>query len=442
MSALACFNAGCFAAAETAFREMNLSKDCFDTKFLEKIRSTREAAMTPPAHCLVMNSKALGLTIAHLTCEAKKRQSRGLVCADLEELVGLLFADDKIVQGYIAQLGYPALYIEAVNCLTTTKEVMMQKMIERNNRESAWRAIQDGHRRCPFIAIWHGVIELNDCTCTIPPLLVFARIATQPHISKKSDSDAAHQLLSALDVSSEADAPTLRWWTAYMQMDAEEWDGARDTLETVLFDCTNGIWPPHYIPEALYHSALAEFALDHAPRCAGLLRAYFDLADALDRNRADATLLRLWAERHFPPRPPTLQLVCRRALAGVGPDQQLEGIEPALPWNDTERTLHCELPRLRTALAKVWGETAFAHHTWARARVSEALGIREAPPYRPLAEALRRSWDGVPQAIQSMRPPHLEALIGKLEASGGRDVTIRYHRSPGPRGDGRQRRCW
>ena len=41
----------------------------------------------------------------------------------------------------------------------------------------------------------------------------------------------------------EADKPTLRWWAAFLLLDAEKWASAKKVLSSILSDCVNGQWP-------------------------------------------------------------------------------------------------------------------------------------------------------------------------------------------------------
>lgn len=420
------FRKGCFAAAEIALKINGLAGKAVARTLYEKIKLTKKAALSPPETSRYFNDCAATRMIAKLTCDVMNG-TRTDICKD-EAIKMLCSFDEATEKEFLDNEGYSPLYIETMNFLETMKKDMMTPFLLHNDREGSWRIIGNGLRKCPFTVLWHGRIEINDVTLRPPALVYHARTVSQERISKEQDSTAARDLHAALSSAHPADLPTLRWWAAYMHIDAEEWEPAKELLHQVLFDCTTGTWPPHYLPEAMYHLGLAEFALGNVEPCRDIIHGYFDIAHAMDRNRADATLIRLWAEQRSPPRPPTLQMLCRKVLEGAGGIEHLDDMLTH-HHDESERIIYMELPLLRNALSRVWDEDTFADYTWARMKASEAMSLQETSPYLPLADTIKMQWDKRPE-LSSLRPEYLDDFVERLVISGGRTPSVRYRKPP------------
>jgi len=411
------FRRGCFSAAVAEASDR--------PELLERVRSTRRSALNPPASCLTFSQDAIVKATSSLLVQVMQGRRTDL---PREALLCGTSVEDCLAA--LARWGcsYAPLYIGTLNsCEAATRAMML--LVRGVDRSAAAWAVRDAHRECPFIAMWHCNIEFLGFN-SVPALVEVARTATQPLTSSRDDQQASAALRAALAEADPADAPTLRWWSAYVHLHAEEWSTAREILEDVLSDCTNGTWPPHYLPEAQYLAAMAEFGQGIRPACAQLLRGYFELAHALDRNRADALLLQLWAEERALPHPPSLRLLCRRVLAkGTGGGEGLPAQLELSSWDEAERVAYSEVPHLRSLLAKAWSDTEFATHSWVGIQAAKALRVDDGvSPLAYVVEAIERMWVGMP-----WRPPHVGPLLERMEASGRRGITVRFRR-PEPRG--------
>jgi len=410
------FRHGCFSAvvAEAINRP----------ELLERIRSTRRSALNPPASCLTFSEDAMGKITSSLLDQVMKWRRTDIT---REEMISCFFAPVEDCVATLARWGcsYAPLCIETLNRYEVATRAMMGVLLRSGDRSATARAVRDAHRECPFIAMWHFNMEPLGFIPDLPALVQVARTATQPVTSSGQDQRAVATLRAVLAGADPADAPTLRWWSAYVHLDAEEWSTGREILEDVLCDSTNGTWPPHYLPEAQYLAAMAEFGQVSRPACSQLLRGCFELAHALDRNRADALLLQLWAEGCALPHPPSLRLLCRRVLdTGAGGEEGLPAQMERSSWDETEHVAYSEVPRLRGVLAKAWSETEFATHSWVGIQTAKALRVDDGvSPFACMVQAIERMWVGIP-----WRPPHVGPLLERMEASGGRGITVRFRR--------------
>jgi len=371
------FRRGCFSAAVAEANDR--------PELLERIRSTRRSALNPPASCLTFSEVAMGKITSSLLDQVMKGRRTDIT---REEMISCFFAPVEDCVATLARWGfsYAPLCIETLNRFEVATHAMMAVLLRSGDRSATARAVRDAHRECPFIAMWHFNMEPLGFIPDLPALVQAARTATQP---LTSSGGAAAALRAALARADPADAPTLRWWSAYVHLDEEESSTAREVLEDVLSDCTNGTWPPHYLPEAQYLAAMAEFGQRSRPACAQLLRGYFELAHALNRNRADALLLQLWAEGHALPHPPSLRLLCRRVLAkGTDGEEGLPAQLELSSWDEAERVAYSEVPRLRSVLANAWSETEFATHSWVGIQAAKALRVDDG--VSPLASMVQK----------------------------------------------------
>lgn len=319
---------------------------------------------------------------------------------------------------------YTALYVESANGYSSIKYNMTRPVFQRNDRATGWLAVQDGLRRCPFVTLWHGKLELNDATVYPPHLVRVARLTFDPR-SEEDDRINAEAILREMNDAAEEDIPTIRWWAAFLQIDAKRWLCAQEVIKAVILDCVHGVWPAYYLPEALFLASMAEFGLDNREACDRYLASYFDLASPMDRNRADATLLRLWARDKKPPRPPTLQRLCTQQLlkmrAGGENTVGYDDKDLLDYWNETESVLYEGLPKLRKSLSSAWDEHTFAECTWLRKEVSRQIGFDEVDPFLPFYEHIESSWNRV-----GWRPSHVDRILQRLKTSYGRTITIRH----------------
>ncbi|KAL7554604.1 hypothetical protein ACHAWF_018099 [Thalassiosira exigua] len=438
------FERGCLLQSQSLLDETRPDKsgrECDVSILYKLIQDVREAAIHTPESAMKLSEGALTTETSKMTVSKMQRQSRGQESGSDklldENLESFLFGEDGVVaQSFIStHRSRTPLYVESANHLTSIKRDMMQPLFFGNDRQSGWKAIRDGLRRCPFVTLWHGKIELNDITCRPPKLVCMARLLFHP-ISKTDDINRAETMLIALnsavddtahDDFGEADKPTMRWWAAFLLVDAEKWVEAEDMIHAVLRDCTtNGVWPGYYLPEALFLASVVQFGLGIKDVCGDYLAAYFDVAQANDRNRADAMLLRLWANDEFPPTPPTLQFLCFKSLKDKSKGCQ-KGEQECIPsgWNGPERIIYDEIPRLRELLSDLWDEHTFAPYTWLRVQVSKNLGIDEENPFLAIREHVEKQWE--PLVNRGMeRPKHANDVIEQLGYSCGRTITTRY----------------
>jgi len=93
------------------------------------------------------------------------------------------------------------------------------------------------------------------------------------------------------------DKHAIWWFLALLQLDGEDWAGARNSLVQVLDDTVSSHWPRWYLPEGLYLSAVTEFACSDRSSCSALLSVYDAVAHPLDRHRRDAAALKLWVDQ-------------------------------------------------------------------------------------------------------------------------------------------------
>jgi len=423
LNASTMFDRGCLLASESLLAQMRDSNRELSAKasgLLDEIRKLRDAARNTT---IELSDDAAEWEVSKL-CASSLQKNGGM---DMD-LVGVLLEDGDEQRKALKSHLHTALYVETANAREHIKQNMTRPLLLNNDRATGWAAIRDGLRKHPFVTLWCGEIELNDITVVKPKLVHIARITFNP-TSEGEDRKRAEGMLRYLnDTQDDADLPTIRWWAAFLLIDAKFWTHAQQVIREVLSDCTaRGIWPAYYLPEALYLAAMVEFGLDDQDECGQYLESYFDLADPLDRNRADATLLNIWAQNQRPPRPPTLQALCSQQLAKEvkAKDKSLEEHDQVDHFNPTERVLYDELPKLRDTLSDIWDDHTFAYYTWLRMEVSSRLGIDEENPFIPLIERIEQSWKGLMDSGRR-RPVHVDETIQRLKNSCGRTITVRH----------------
>ncbi|KAJ1638607.1 hypothetical protein T492DRAFT_833529 [Pavlovales sp. CCMP2436] len=316
MDAERSFRRGCLAAESALLAAHPLAAEGREgSTLLERIRSMRHNALNPPSSCLTFSEEAVDKTTATLLARVMSGRRTDISQAVKAELVTMLLSSDSLEdraaalarQGY----SYAPLHVETLNRFEAATRKMMQPLLMENDRSAAARAVRDAYR---------SSTTLRDALATADP----------------------------------ADAPTLRWWSAYMHIEAGEWSTAREILEVVLEDYTSDTWPPHYLPETQYLAAMAH----------GRVRA--GEPDHLRANPA------------------------RGAFGGQGLPAQLE----LFSWDEVEQIVYCEIPRLRTVLANAWEESAFAAHTWVSIQVGKTLRVDDGvSPYVHIVQAVEQSWN-------------------------------------------------
>ena len=231
----------------------------------------------------------------------------------------------------------------------------------------------------------------------------------------------------------------------------------------IIRECTYSpaLTPLHLLPEALYLMAVTHFGLEDWQECGDLLQQYFETADPLDRNRSDAMLLRHWAEteaRLNASGPPSLVILCQRALAGPEADrcygassaaaEVTTGLEDLVLPASGPKTLAAVMADVRVvdaALYDAWDENTFSNHTWVRTKVLTVLRggrpLEDCEPESPnaacaaVASSMRENWEGM-ERLGFRRPPGLEGLLQRLVLAGGMGVTVRFRRSGSGTGQG------
>ena len=321
----------------------------------------------------------------------------------------------------VIDANYSQLYIAIANEAVKVQGDTMQIFLFNNDRRAAWEIIAEGYRRCPLLVIRGLAFELNDATVYPPRLVLMARTC-QAHHDGSFRIPLSVQDWVGEEILNERDISVLRWWLAYLQLDAEEWQLALQTLMMILEDCNQGRWPSFYLSEVLYLSAVAGFGMDSRELCLSNLERYFTVACMIDRNIADAKLLLLWATR---PSIPPLYSMCHQAIANIGTEAQkeelvsLHGTLDLLP--DTGNVP--ELKALDEKLQAVWGDDMFRNHSWIRVKVTRALGIEtyEQRAYEHASNALLQSWANM---SSSKWKSNAEAVAKRIRDGG--TVTVRY----------------
>ena len=205
-----------------------------------------------------------------------------------------------VTSSLVFDADYSPLYIAMANEEVRVQSDAMQ-MMRCNDRRAGWEIIADGYRRCPLLVLRGLAFELNDATVTPPLLVQMVRTCQDPDlgISFRIPHTAQEWAgrWAGREIVDERDVLVVRWWLAYLQLDAKEWQLALQTLSLLLDDCDQGLWPEFYIPEVLYQTAVVHFSMGFRELCRVKLERYFAIACALDRNLADAKLLMLWATK-------------------------------------------------------------------------------------------------------------------------------------------------
>lgn len=307
------------------------------------------------------------------SAEARKKENLKIICHRFRSNTISSVDDDSLLGdslSLVVDANYSPLYIAIAN-----EEVRVQNGYRR------YIDIEDGYRRCPLLVLRGLAFELNDST-VIPPLLVqMARNAQNPDAATSSPIPCTAQAWAGREIVNERDVLVVRWWLAYLQLDAKEWELALHTLSLLLDDCEQGLWPEFYIPEVLYQTAVAYFGMDSRELCRVKLERYFTVACPLDRNLADAKVLMLWATK---PAIRTLHAMCHQAIVTAGSEKQKEELTnlhetydllptdyDLLPTDSTVPDLQALDRRLKAASS----DEMFRNHSWVRVRVTSALGI-------------------------------------------------------------------
>jgi len=299
----------------------------------------------------------------------------------------------------------------------------MHHMFSTNNRTAAWGAITVAYRSCPLLVLMHRFL-INDCT-VFPGYLPHSAKLLQEPLSDQNNREALRALKHRVEndfweSSDEQDRPTLRWWLVYAQMECEMWEAARTSLDSVLLDCTSGHFDAHYLLEALYMGAVIEFALSRPSKCGDFLANYFDLGadDVLDRNLADAKLLKLWTK-----------------------------YELLVSSDDFDRTILTkyieELKGTHDILQKAWDSNTYSEHSWVATKVYKALRLDIESPYQKMADLLRQSWENTTGYLAALKPRHVDGLIHRMPISGMHGIVVRHHMNDADKDkENEQRRQW
>lgn len=308
----------------------------------------------------------------------------------------------------VIDANFSQLYIAIVNEAVKVQRDTMQIFLFNNDRRAAWEIIAEGYRRCPLLVIQGLAFELNDST-VYPPLLVRMARTCQAHDGGSFRIPLSVQEWAGEGILNERDISVMRWWLAYLQLDAEEWELALETLRMILEDCDQGRWPSFYLSEVLYLSAVAGFGMDSRELCLANLKKYFPVACMMDRNIADAKLLLLWATR------PAI-------ASNIGTDAQ-KGESASLQGTSFE-----SLKALDEKLQAAWGDDMFRNHSWVRVKVTHALGIEtyDKHMYEHASNLLLQSWEKMGSSIWKS---NAEAVAKRIR--GGGRVTVRYSKKNG-----------
>jgi hypothetical protein len=322
----------------------------------------------------------------------------------------------SIDNSQVRESDYAPLYIAMANESTRVIQRSMASFISRNDRQTAWEYIAEGYRRCPFL-ILNKAFELNDST--IPrPLLV--------RIAKKVQKRCAYSCSTISELTDESlnehDTLVLRWWLAYIQLDAQNWQSAEITLELVVEDCDQGRWPSYFLPEALYMLAIVYFYTNKCKLCAGILGRYFIAAHILDRNMADATLLSLWAKQPIP----SLSSISMLIIEDVGTNEEKQMVacmkdNMSVPI-DQQST---DLRSIDNKLSAAWDEDTFTNHSKVRVNVAAILRVEtyEHKSYEAMCASILKQWTKFPQSQEKVNAEKVAEEI----RTGGRYVTVRFH---------------
>lgn len=318
----------------------------------------------------------------------------------------------------VREIDYAPIYIAMANESARVEQETMASLRNHNDRQTAWECIAEGYRRCPFL-ILNEPFELKDCM--IPrPLLV--------RIAKKVQKRCTYSYSTIAELTDETftehDTLVLRWWLAYLQVDAQNWQSAEITLELVVEDCDQGRWPTYFLPEALYMLAVVHFYTNKCELCAGILGRYFTAAHTLDRNRADATLLSLWAEQLFVV--PSLSLLSKLVIEDVGSNEEKELV--ARMKDNVSVPMDQQLTDLRSIddkLSAAWDEDTFTDHSKVRVSVAAILRVEtyEHKSYEAISASILKQWTKHPQSQEKVKAEKVAENI----RSGGRYVTVRFH---------------
>lgn len=292
---------------------------------------------------------------------------------------------------------------------------VMKHLMETNDREGCWRMIRAGYRACPLLVL-SKAFEINDITAPRTTIVDFAR-----QLQRVSGSEAkrfAQRMQNALKRSlpgyqrppgpfnllyfpedhekvESADIPVLHWFMLYAHLDGEDFLGAMKSLANIFQDIASGHCSKVLLPEALYHVTLAEFCLGNTDQNASRFLAMYDCsADALDRHRRDAAILRMGIDR-----------------------VTSETFSEALLENG-------ELQESRARLSSKWGSELFSSTPWVHWKVAQSLGAPYENPYQRMIDIIEEQWNNM--GI-SWRPQNVEDIIAEMKAPGcPHGVTVRY----------------
>lgn len=284
-----------------------------------------------------------------------------------------------------------------------------------NDRESAWRLIRDGYRQCPLVALYPA-FQINDSTAPMTQLVELVSLIQQP-LSEAQDHHRVQRLINAFERSNESrenegftgfffyfpqdhekvedlDKPAARWFLLYLQLDIQDWAGARETLIQILRDIITGHWHQCYLVEALYFASLIEFACSEREACAELLEMYQAKAHYLDRHRRDVGILKLWVEQ-------------------ASSDTFNEALERPLT-------------KLAHELSRTWDSDTFSEIPWVLTKVAANLGVDYQSPFQKTAVLIKQQWAG---PLESMKPDWVDLFAEQLATSGIHGVTVRHRKT-------------
>jgi hypothetical protein len=193
-----------------------------------------------------------------------------------------------------------------------TQKQALSVFLNGNRRTQAWAIIGSGYRTCPMV-IWNRAFEINDCVGHRPLIVRYAGLV-QSAISPHGDLRIAQRIANALRRSERveapatndvfdfpedhekvesADKPAILWFLLVMRLDLQDWAEALDCLRRIVEDICTGVWPLHYLTEALHFAALIDFSTTHRESCQIMNRLYQEYAHPLDRHRFASELLQL-----------------------------------------------------------------------------------------------------------------------------------------------------
>ena len=178
--------------------------------------------------------------------------------------------------------------------------------------------LRDSSKTCPLIILQFGLfyddelsISPDSCSPHHHQIASFVGQLRQPLPQSGSYSNLIVKMKAFLDQvnrnqsndvtadeeggpSTAEDGAIVKWFLLYALMDSKEWTGALESLSDIFFDIVSGRWPLFFLTEVLFMKALVAFELENREECQKALIIYDNYAHDYDRNRCDATMLKLW----------------------------------------------------------------------------------------------------------------------------------------------------